>query len=345
MANRLVTQVMSDVSDLACVLANMSLNKLTRIIEYKDADEVTVKGSNNIGFELNSKWWLLDTDVDVATGADMDTGAISNGKDYYVYACDNGGALVFLISLASTYPAGYAAATSRKLGGFHTLCADVGTIAGHTLTGFTANSILPQSVWDLKQRALNKNMSNAGLVYDDSNPGWELIYLGSDDGAGGIQSVYGATILDTINWMDYNDHLAKVGMVMEDDGEFQSLATGSNEETAIAGSDDPVTTGGHSDTAGRRMISNIGCEDCAGAMRQWLRDTSANYDDNVAAGWLDLAGDKGSFYRPVDTDEIKLGAGGYWASATACGSRCRDASNGRVLTNAYVGGRGRSRKL
>ena len=26
MANRLVTQVMSDVSDLACVLANMSLN-------------------------------------------------------------------------------------------------------------------------------------------------------------------------------------------------------------------------------------------------------------------------------------------------------------------------------
>ena len=38
MANRLVTQVMSDVSDLACVLANMSLNKHTRIIEYKDAD-------------------------------------------------------------------------------------------------------------------------------------------------------------------------------------------------------------------------------------------------------------------------------------------------------------------
>ena len=129
------------------------------------------------------------------------------------------------------------------------------------------------------------------------------------------------------------------------DDEFQLIAAGSNEETNIVDSADPVTTGGHSDTAGRRMISNIGCEDCAGAMRQWLRDTSANYDGAVAAGWLDLPGDKGSFYRPVDTDEIKLLAGGVWASATSCGSRCRDATYGRVHTFTAIGGRGRSRKL
>ena len=342
MANRLVTQVMSDVSDLACVLANMSLNKLTRTIEYKDADEVTIKGSNNIGFELNGKWWVLDTDVDLATGSDMDTGAISNGKDYCVYACDNSGTLEFLISLASTYPAGYAVATSRKLGGFHTLCVDVGTIAGHPSAYATANSILPQSVWDLKHRALNKNMSNAGLVYNDSNPGWEFIYLGSDDGASGVQSVYGATILDTIDWMDYTDRLAKVGMIMEDDGEFQSLAAGSNAETNITGSADPVTTGGHVDTASRRMISNIGCEDCCGALRQWLKDQSMFFDDAVVAGWYDLPGSKGSLYRRVDSNDVKLLAGGDWTNAARCGSRCRSATDYRWDTHTDVGGRGRS---
>ena len=341
MANRLVTQTMSDISDLACILANMSLNKLDRIVEYKDADEVTIKGSNNIGFELNSKWWVLDTDVDVATGADIDTGSISNGKDYYVYACDNGGALAFLISLASTYPAGYAAATSRKLGGFHTLCTNVGTIAGHTLTGVTANSILPQSVWDLKHRPI---CEPEGMVWSDEAQVWVDIYLASGTGASTV-SVNGGTISDTRDWMDFVDDFGAVKKQLLDDAEFQLIAAGSNEETNITGSADPVTTGGHVDTESQRMISNIGCEDCAGALNQWLRDTSANYDSAVAAGWLDLPGDKGSFYRPVDTDEIKLIAGGYWARTAYCGSRCRYAYVGRVRTDAFFGGRGRSRKL
>ena len=93
------------------------------------------------------------------------------------------------------------------------------------------------------------------------------------------------------------------------------------------------------------MISDIGCEDCAGALNQWLRDTSANYNGAVAAGWLDLPGDKGSFYRPVDTDEIKLIAGGSWAYAAVCGSQCREAGVGRVLADASFGGRGKSKEL
>jgi len=60
---------------------------------------------------------------------------------------------------------------------------------------------------------------------------------------------------------------------------------------------------------------------------------------------LDLSGDKGSFYRPVDTDEIKLYAGGDWGRATYAGSRCRRASFGRVTTDAAIGGRGSSRAL
>jgi len=195
-------------------------------------DTVTIYDETIVN--VNGKIFTVaaDTDLELNTNGSWDTGTALNdaaraGHDYYVYACDNAGVLALIVSANSTNPTGYTTATSRKIGGFHCLCVAVGTIAGNTLTTFAQGDILPQSVWDLKFRADNKNMSNVGLVYDDSNPGWEFIYLGSDDGAGGIQSVYNATILDNINWMDYNDRLAKVGMYMENDPEFASLAAGS----------------------------------------------------------------------------------------------------------------------
>jgi hypothetical protein len=341
MANRKVTKDVSDSVIAAAVLASFPLNKLDRILEWASVTTLTVKGSNLIPLRIGDHWFLIDTDTTVSTASDMDTGAISNGADYFVYACDNSGTLVFKISLASTYPSGFTAATSRKIGGFHTLCTAVGTIAGHTLTDYAINSILPQSVWDLKHRPI---CEPAGMVWSEEAQVWVDIYLASGTGASTL-SVNGGTISDTRDWMDFVDDFGAVKKQLLDDPEFQLITAGSNEETNITGSADPVTTGGHSDTAGRRMISNIGCEDCAGALRQWLRDTSANYDAAVAAGWLNLAGAKGSFYRPVDTDEIKLGAGGHWADAANCGSRCRRSGDGRVAAGTTLGGRGRSRKL
>jgi len=279
MANRLITQVESQNALLGAVVANFMLNKLDRILEYKDADEVTVKGSNRIPLLINDKWFYIDTDTDLSTGSDLDTGAVAAGTDYYVYACDNNGTLVFLISAASTYPDGYTADTSRKIGGFHTISAAAGTIAGHTLTGHPANGILPASVWDLKHRA--KCGNNAGMVYDSGTGIWVDIYLTSGTGASTL-SVNGGTISDTRTWLDFVDDGHAVGKRLLTDEEFQSIAAGSNEETNIAGSADPVTTGGHSDTAGRRMISNIGCEDCCGALFQWLIDGGYRYDADVA---------------------------------------------------------------
>lgn len=107
----------------------------------------------------------------------------------------------------------------------------------------------------------------------------------------------------------------------------------------ISGSGDPVTTGGHSDTAGRRMISNIGCEDMCGAMYQGLYDQSAKYDSSVSAGWYDLPGSKGQYYRPASTNDVKLLAGGDWYNGAACGSRSRDATCYRWFTDASIGGR------
>ena len=340
MTNRLITQVESQNALLGAVVANFMLNKRDRIIEYKDADEVTVKGSNRIPLLTNNKWFYIDTDTDLSTGADLDTGSVAAGTDYYVYACDNAGALVFLISAASTYPLGYNANTSRKIGGFHTVSAAVGTIGGHTLTDHPANGILPQSVWDLKHRP---RCEPAGMVWSEEAQIWVDIYLASGTGTSTV-SVNGGTISDTRNWMDFVDDFGAVKKRLLTDIEFQLIAAGSNEETDISGSADPVTTGGHSDTAGRRMISNIGCEDCAGAIWQWLLDQSWRLDGaDLAAcktwAWNDLSGAKGSLYAQGTYGDVKLMAGGRWDGGTYCGSRCRFASCSRWNAYTNVGGR------
>lgn len=323
----------------AALSAIFPLNKLDRIIEaHADHDKVVIKGSNLIPLQIGSNWFFLDEDVNVSTATDLDTGSVSNAKDYYVYACDNNGVLTFKISLNSTYPSGYTASNSRKIGGFHTLCVNVGTISGHTLTGYLANDILPASIWDLKHRAING--INVGMVYDEAINKWVDIYLASGTGSN-TTSVYGATISDTRDWMNFVDDGHAVKKRLFNDEEFQSAAAGSNEETNITGSADPVTTGGHVDTASRRMISNIGCEDCAGALWQWLLTSSARLDNGTAGGWYNLPGSKGSFYTYGTNlyGNTQLLAGGYWDGGTACGSRGRGASVYRWGTATDVGAR------
>ncbi len=337
--------------------ANFNINKLDRILEWASQTTLTFKGSNEIPLKIGTTYFSTTTDATISTASDMDTGSISNGKDYYVYACDSSGTLVFKISLASTYPDGFTAATSRKIGGFHTLCVAVGTIAGHTLTDYVANDILPQSVWDLKHRPRS---NPEGMVYSEAISKWVDIYLASGTGAS-TASVYNATISDTRDWLDFTDDGGAVKKRLLDDNEFQQIAAGSNEETNITDSADPVTTGGHVDTAARRMISNIGCEDCAGALNQWLRDqsfrieeshqhtenTAASYTQNAltaltdiaVADWYNLPGAKGSLYRQGTYGDVKLHAGGRWNNGTYCGSRSREATAYRWATSTTLGGR------
>ncbi len=355
-----IAQYLDSDSLLNILCASFPLNKLDRILEAHASDHgiVVVKGSFGIPLKIGSKWYILSADTNVSTATDLDTGVVSNGKDYYVYACDSGSSVVYKISLNSSYPAGYTASNSRKIGGFHTLCVSVGTITGHTLSGYVANDILPQSIWDLKHRC--RNGINVGMVYSAAINKWVDIYLASGTGVS-TTSVYGGTISDIRDWMDFVDDGAAIGKRLLNDDEFQAIAAGSNEETNITGSADPVTTGGHVDTATRRMISNIGCEDCAGAMWQWLLDQSFRIEgshthtENIAASytqnaetaakdiavwaWYDLPGIKGSLYRQGSYGDVKLLAGGAWHYGARCGSRSRSAYYSRWNTIADIGGR------
>ena len=285
MANRRVTTDVSDNVIAGAVLATFWGDKNQRLIEAHASDrtKVTVnKGGYYLPLQIGAAFFLIDTATHVSSVDDIDTGAVAAGRDYSVYACNNAGTLVFKTSLATTFPSGFDADTSRKIGGFHTLCVSVGTISGHTLTGYLASDILPQSIWDLKHRARCGN--NAGMVWDPMSGLWVDIYLASGTEVS-TASVNGGTITDTRDWNRFVNDGGAVGKKLLDDTEFQLAAEGSNMQTNIAGSADPVTTTGHVDTAGRRMISNIGLEDCCGAMWQWLRDQSYQWgsDGTMAA--------------------------------------------------------------
>ena len=258
----------------------------------KSGARTTLQSPNRMTVNINDIGYILKTQAeydldagatwDTVVGTDYTVAANRAGLDFYIYACQQSSLTPkILVSANSTVPDGYTADTSRKIGGFHCLCLAVGTIGGHTLTGYLAGDILPQSVWDLKHRAQS---DNEGMVYSEEAGIWVDIYLTSGTGAS-TASANGGTISDTRTWLDFIDDYGAVSKRMMTDEEFQLIAAGSNEETNIAGSADPVTTGGHSNTAGRRMISNIGCEDCCGAMWQWLSTQSYRYDADVAPTW------------------------------------------------------------
>jgi len=286
------------------------------------------------------------------------------GRDVYIFACVNEEEPLvptLVISMNSTVPVGYTASNSRKVGGFHCLCVDVGTIANHPLSGYVAGDILPCSIWDLKHRPIG---DPEGYAYDEGTDMWYSIYGLSWSGTWGsatatqpgradddtltLESKYGAEWADGASsekWhcWKFEQILARQKQRLPYQREFMSGSQGSNQSTNIAGSADPVTTGGHKDTASRRMISNIGLEDCCGDHWQWGADvgsasTSGSYGNAYDANDKYQAGQVyGTVYRPL--------FGGSWNSAAYCGSRASAWSNGALILVADLGARGASEPL
>lgn len=288
------------------------------------------------------------------------------GKDLYVYAVINSGNLDFVISDNSTVPAGYTAANSRKIGGFHCLCANVGVIAGHQLSGYVAGDILPASPWTLEHRPVSEP---EGMVYHAGTGKWYDIYLASWNGAK-LVSAYNQATADGGSEKKFHGELfveefGKVGKTLLWRDEFQTVAKGSNEGTAITGAKDAVTAGGHVDTANRRMISNLGLEDCCGFLWQWTRDIMDGGAYGTIAKEADGTTDKKQTWLngyptcqytttqdAIDGEGANFGncwgylrrafVGGYWSNSSGCGSRSVGLYNASASVFTGVGGRGAS---
>jgi len=269
----------------------------------------------------NSIISISGSTLNINTGGNWDnstyaTAANRAGKDFYVYALEAGGVK---LSINSTFPTGYTSTNSRKIGGFHCLAVAVGTISGHTLSGYVAGDILPLSVWD----RFNRSSARQEGTIKSSCGKWVDIYLPSVSGST-LVSVNGGTIADgtsspAFHAYKFEQWFARQGMATISQLEFFAISQGANQGTNITGSADPGTTTGHTDTAGRRMISNEGVEDTCGVMWQWTRDQGGNM---TSAAWANAydgndSGVGGQHYQAPYRGML----GGNWGNGVLCGSR------------------------
>ena len=286
----------------------------------------------NMRININGEAYISTRNVTLNTST---LGENLAGKDVYIYALAGSGTEPdFVLSLNSTVPTGYTAENSRKIGGFHCLCKDVGVIEGHTLSGYVAGDILPATRWDLEHRPKG---NPEGFAYEELTDCWIAIYLPSWDGTK-LVSVYNGVIADGISTKKWHgeafyEQFAKQGMRLVWRHEFQMGAKGSNEQTSIQGSSDPNTTGGHVDTAGRRMISNIGLEDCCGVLWQFSMDLGFAGGSGWTNSVYNFSVDDRSYGQTYGT-LYRLLLGSYWNGGAYCGSRSADC----IVSSAYVDG-------
>lgn len=299
---------------------------------------------------------VFETKQTTLSAANLDTGtSFSVGKDYYVYMCDSGNTdsdEIYKISLNSTYPTGWTALNSRKIGGFHYgKCRAVDTVTGKPINasgivkggGWQDNvydGIVPRSVWTLGHRP---KCSPEGMVYLGAGT-WVDIYLNSDDGKGGLQSKYGATPItgsEGVNWYDCARRLQAVGKRLPDLQEFVQYAYGSpsgdNETNEYAFAS--ITNTGRT-TVGKvaKAVSAVGVRDAVGNCWEWLDEivTRAQHATNEAShekeAWAwsitspfgegeDADVDSGNIYEYYANSVVALIAGGSYNSGIKAGMR------------------------
>ena len=316
---------------------------------------------------------IFKTGNTVLNASNLDIGAaFAVGSDYYVYICDSRQDAQdeqYIISLNSTYPSGWNASNSRKIGGFHYgRCRKIndnmqpvnssGAIFGTGWESAVSNGILPRSVWTLGHRP---KCSPEGMVYLGGGT-WVDIYLNSDDGAQGLKSEYNCapmTGTEGMNWYTFTERLMKSGKRMPDYSEFCAYAFGSPQGLDGANTNAwTATTNTGRGTTGSvvNAVSAVGCVDAVGRVWEWLNDlitraehaTNTEFHPTVAWGWdkksplRDNATkyDVGNIYQYYAYSLAALIAGGYWTDGVHAGARAVCCNNYPWHVNTSIGVRG-----
>ena len=316
---------------------------------------------------------IFKTGNTVLNASNLDIGAaFAVGSDYYVYICDSRQDAQdeqYIISLNSTYPSGWNASNSRKIGGFHYgRCRKIndnmqpvnssGAIFGTGWESAVSNGIVPRSVWTLGHRP---KCSPEGMVYLGGGT-WVDIYLNSDDGAQGLKSEYNCapmTGTEGMNWYTFTERLMKSGKRMPDYSEFCAYAFGSPQGLDGANTNAwTATTNTGRGTTGSvvNAVSAVGCVDAVGRVWEWLNDlitraehaTNAEYHPTAAWGWdkksplRDNATkyDVGNIYQYYAYSLAALIAGGSWSYGVHAGARAVACDNYPWCVSTNIGVRG-----
>ena len=316
---------------------------------------------------------IFKTGNTVLNASNLDIGAaFAVGSDYYVYICDSRQDAQdeqYIISLNSTYPSGWNASNSRKIGGFHYgRCRKIndnlqpvnssGAVFGTGWESAVSSGIVPRSVWTLGHRP---KCSPEGMVYLGGGT-WVDIYLNSDDGAQGLKSEYNCapmTGTEGMNWYTFTERLMKSGKRMPDYSEFCAYAFGSPQGLDGANTNAwTATTNTGRGTTGSvvNAVSAVGCVDAVGRVWEWLNDlitraehaTNAEYHPTAAWGWdkkshlRDNATkyDVGNIYQYYAYSLAALVAGGSWSNGVHAGARAASCANSPWDVSTIHGVRG-----
>ena len=269
-------------------------------------DFVRQSGENSVTIDEGvvitvGKVAVFETEATVLNAANLDSGsAFAFGKDYCIYVCDTGNNeedAKFVISLNSTYPTGYTALNSRKIGGFHYGQVRKVNAKGNPINasgvekgaGWEANvytGIVPNSVWTVYHRP---KCDPSGMVYLGHGL-WGDIYLSSDNGADGLQSAYNkAPITGTegLNWYYAVQKAMRSGKRLPNYAEFIEGAFGS--PGGLADSNDNAWTA--TTNSGRHATGTIpyatsakNIRDLVGNVWKWLDEIITRAEHTVISG-------------------------------------------------------------
>ena len=318
-----------------------------REFEYKQPDfiladkqYVTIKAGTAIRL-ANGQNFYTENDLLKPISEILDTGSVTNGKDYYFYL-DNTGTLY--ASLNENLPVGVTNAV--KIGGAHTLCVAVTESnaptllsdsfwANHPAIGYNAGYFIPNSSWTpaFHSAALTGNKGQA-FVDRGNIRIWVDIYLQCGTGTSTASS-YDGTITNNRQYMLHFGDMDQVGKQLASADEFRIFSEGSNQKTTIQGAAIPSDKkcGGYLDTAGKRMISGYFIECCCGYLWQISRDIAATGTSNWSE-WADTR--RGDHFGTPYVVEL----GGSYTDTTHPGSWATNSVHSLTYVDVNRGARG-----
>ena len=305
-------------------------------IEKSADDEITVPPlAARIGRQALKK----ESDT-ILTAADNDGtfSSFSLGGNYYIYALrpadDSDGQPDFILSENSTYPDGYTPDNSRKIGGFH--YGRIRNVLWADSEDIEVN-ILPNSVWDLKNRPTcdPTGMAKVGDIWVDiylvseSDGDWPdtkpvseynaIPITGSEDYCGydfmRLASNGGKRLLTYAEWIQAA-YGSPEGNDNNNDAAWTDESNNSRTETGTV----------------EQAVSIHNIVDCVGNVYEWLdswnaRNYNDNWDNNL--NWhdvLDAGKDEGQgfgeAYMEHERHLVMVRAGGRWDSGSSAGARC-----------------------
>lgn len=272
--------------------------------------------------------------------------ALTPGTDYTIYVCADG---TLRADANATTPAGYTAATSRKIGGFHyglvpageTLASGLFNTAGNITTGGMVwvqsdvdalAGINAYSLWDLRWRP---NCNPAGMVCV-AGGFWADIYLcNTDVDANGTSSfnapVASGSVLPKVptafggngvltyancNWWTATELAGAAGKALLSEADFAQAAFGVTEGLALGGaaSTPPATV------REPRYTSKWGLEQASGHVWIWGQDAGYRGDGVWTYGGVSATG-RGQVFRQGGVGQVRVLLGGSRDSGSVCGSR------------------------